>query len=509
MYRNCHYNPFDQEITLRTWDDSGKRIDVKTSFSPYLYLETSEDESEALSLFKTPLKKKIFRSSFERSKYVERLGENPRIFHSFAPEQQYLIDTFRTVNNTQDFAKHPLYVAYLDIETYSPGAFPVPQRAADPVNLITIYNSLTQTFHTWGLERDYKPNSDNTVYYCCKNEVSLFERFMDYWTSDYPDILSGWSSEFFDIPYIIYRMTKLLGEEATSRLSPVNNIRSRKVLNDFGKETEKWTISGVSCLDYLNLYKTFSIGERGSYKLNDIAEAELGEGKVAFGATSLSQLSETDWNTFVDYNIQDVNLLVKLEEKLKYLQISRLLAYKGCTNFEAALGKVAIVTGAVAVEALNSGYVMPTFGGRNEREAYDGGYVKDPEKGFQRAMVTFDVNSLYPNTIVTLNISPETKVGKVYGCNDLRFITSDSVTDEVTLQLVNGKTHKLTLKELKALIKAKNLSISKAGVLYNQNTKGIVPSLIEKIYAERVAAKNQMIELKKELAKINNEIQNI
>jgi DNA polymerase I/DNA polymerase-2 len=175
---------------------------------------------------------------------------------------------------------------------------------------------------------------------------------------------------------------------------------------------------------------------------------------------------------------------------LKYLQIVRLLSYKGCTNFESALGKVAIVTGAVAIQAHKQGFVIPTFGVQSERESYEGGYVKDPERGLQKAIVSFDVNSLYPNTIITLNISPETKIGKI--------VDGDVETsNEVTLRLVNGKTHKLTVAKLKQFLEAEQLAMSKAGVVYNQKTKGVIPNLIDEIYKERVDARKQLQQLKR------------
>lgn len=496
MYRSATYNPFNESVFLRTWSEEGVRIDTEIPFRPYLFLE-KEDGEDAVSIFKTKLIKKQFRNSIERRKFVDN-SANKRIFHNLSPEQQFLIEMYSKENNKPDFSKFPLRVFLLDIETESlSGEFPVPEKAKDPINLFTIYDTLTQVTHTWGLRESYTPTLDNCVYYRCKDEADLIERVVAFWKNDYPDIASGWNTENFDFPYIINRFTKILGQDFVQQLSPVGRVTSRKIFAEgsYGKEIEKWSISGIALLDYMKLYKTFSPGERESFSLNYISELELGEGKVAYNATSLAELSQTDWKTFVDYNIQDVHLLVKLEEKLKYLEISRMLSYKGCTNFEAALGKVAIVTGAVAIQADKQGYVIPTFPHNLERESYEGGYVRDPDKGIQQAIVSFDVNSLYPNTIITLNISPETKIGKVVD-GDI-----SKKNDNITISLVNGKRHILTTEKFKLFLKKEQVSLSKAGVMYSQKTKGVIPNLIDEIYTERVNTKNELAKLKKSKSK--------
>lgn len=491
MYRAASYNPFKESVFLRTWTEDGDRIDTEISFRPYLYLE-KEDAEDAVSIFKTSLLKKTFKNSLERKRFVDNSSNN-RIFHNLSPEQQFLIDMYKDKNGDPTFSQFPLKIFLLDIEvdtTCDPGHFPTPERAAVPINLITVFDTLTKTTHTWGLKESYEPTLPDCIYHRCKNEQDLILQFVDFWKSDYPDIASGWNSSGFDFPYIINRFMKIFGDDFVKQLSPVDSIRSRKVFNDSGKELTIWSIGGIALIDYMELYKTFSPGEKESFSLNYISELELGEGKIAYNAVSLGELAHTDWKLFVDYNIQDVHLLVKLEEKLKFLEIARMLSYKGCTNFEAALGKVAIVTGAVAIQASAQGYVIPTFPNKMERESYEGGFVRDPEKGIQKAIVSFDVNSLYPNTIITLNISPETKLGKV--------IEGDiSNGEDITLRLMNGNTHKLSTDKFKQFLLKEKISLSQAGVLYSQKTKGAIPNLIDQIYKERVETKVQLSKLKK------------
>jgi DNA polymerase elongation subunit (family B) len=490
MYRSATYNPFNESVFLRTWSQDGDRIDAEINFRPYLYLE-KPDAEDATSIFKTSLVKKVFKNSIERRRFVDNTSNN-RIFHNLGPEQQFLIEMYKEQNNDPSFSQFPLKIFLLDIEvdTTLDSSFPTPERAAVPINLITVYDTLTKTTHTWGLKERYTPTLPNCIYHCCKDEQDLILQFVDFWKTDYPDIASGWNSSGFDFPYIINRFMKLFGEDFINQLSPVGTVRSRRVFTDMGKETTIWSISGVSLIDYMDLYKTFSPGEKESFSLNYISELELGEGKIAYNAVSLGELAHTDWKLFVDYNIQDVHLLVKLEEKLKFLEIARMLSYKGCTNFEAALGKVAIVTGAVAIQAAKQGYIIPTFPNKMERESYEGGFVRDPEKGIQKAIVSFDVNSLYPNTIITLNISPETKLGKVVDGNA-------AAGEDVTLRLLNGKSHKLPAKSFYKFLKDEKIALSQAGVLYSQTSKGVIPNLIDQIYKERVDTKTQLSKLKK------------
>lgn len=488
MYRNVAYNPREGTVYLRTWSDEGVRIDTEVSFSPYLFME-KRDATDGLSIFKTPLKRHYFKNSFERNQFVND-ASNPRIFGNLPIEQQFLIDRYNNICDKEEFSKFPLKVFFIDIETYSPNEFPVPEKAKDPVTLITILDTVTGKIHTWGLKNDYTPKLKNVTYYKCKNEEELFEKFVDFWKADPPDILTGWNTEQFDIPYIIHRARKLIGEDFIKQLSPVRELNYRSNFSKFGKDVGRWYITGVSCLDYMEIYKTYSKGDRESFSLNYIAEYELGEGKLAINATNLSSLADQDWENFVDYNIQDVDLLRKMEEKLNYLKIIRLLSYKGLTNFERALGKVSIVTGAMALQAQKQGFIIPTFKNEGERDSLEGGYVRDPERGLKKGIVSFDVNSLYPNTIITLNISAETKLGKI--------VTGDPETDkEIQIKLVDGSIFTIATSKLKQFLIDENVSLSKAGVLYSQKFKGVCPNLINSIYEERVYARGRMNELKK------------
>jgi len=452
------------------------------------------DSHDALSIFNTKLKKKVFRNAFERNKAAQD-GAIKRLYHNIQVEQQFLIEKYKDDYEKPEFSANPLKVCFLDIEVYSPDEFPEAKDAKHPINLITIYDNLSETFYTWGCKA-YTPSRKNVVYTECSGEIDLLNKFLEFWEKDYyPDILSGWNTDFFDFPYLINRINSLLGESAAKRLSPLKSLWCRKGIFVKGQELDRWYIHGVSAMDYMEVYKGFARGLLESYALNFVAQHELGEGKLAINATNLASLSENDWNNFVDYNIQDVDLLVRMEKKLQFFKIIRMLAYKGLTSFEAALGKVSIVTGCVALEAYKHGMVIPTFVSGPTRDEIQGGYVRDPERGLKTAVVSYDANSLYPNTIITLNISPETKIGKIIRKTDT----------DTTLLLASGVEKTVPNDKLQKLMEVEKLAISKADVLYTQKKKGVVPSLIDNLYSERVRNKNQYIEYKKQLSNLTSD----
>ena len=492
MYRNIYYSSREGLSYLFTWDEQGNRIVTKTPYRPYFYVETNLDNFDATSIYNTKLKKKEFKNSYERNQAAQD-GAIKRLYHNIQVEQQFLIEKYKDLYDKPEFSLNPIKVCFLDIEVHSPDEFPEAKDAKHPINLITIYDNLSKKFYTWGAKA-YKPKRDNVVYTECDNEDDLLEKFLQFWENDYyPDILSGWNTDFFDFPYLINRISNRLGESAAKRLSPLKSLWCRKGIFVKGQELDRWYIHGISAMDYLEVYKGFARGLLESYALNFVAQHELGEGKLAINATNLATLSETDWDNFVDYNIQDVDLLVRMENKLQFFKIIRMLAYKGLTSFEAALGKVSIVTGCVALEAYKHGMVIPTFVDGAHREAIEGGYVRDPERGLKTSIVSYDANSLYPNTIITLNISPETKVGKIKSKDE----------ENTVLLLTSGKEYKLSNEKFEKFVEIEKLSISKAGVLYTQKKKGVVPSLIDGLYTERVSNKKKALEFKKALSKLS------
>ena len=482
-YRNIYYNGNEKCVTVFSWDKDGNRIKFDASVDPYLYVEGI---GEYESIFGTKLVKKLFRTQYDRYKFLKDTNIK-RVFDNFPVTQQYLVDTFWKVNETPDFAQHPIKVMFLDIEVYAPDDFPHADKAKEPVNVITVYDSLSKKYNTWGI-KDYVTDDKDVKYVKCISEEDVFIKFIEYFESDYPDILTGWNSEFFDIPYDINRCTKILGEEYTKRLSPSANVFNRSIKGKFGQEQIRWYIEGVSLIDYLDVYKRFCSGVRESYKLAAIAEVELGEGKVNFGAMNLATLADTDWKTFIDYNIQDVKLLVKMEEKLKYTELIRMLAYVGLTTFEAAMGSLSVINGATAVRARFRDQKIPSFIRDEDTGKNPGAYVGEPLSGFQENIISFDANSLYPNVMISLNISPETKIG----------VLENRTEENVTLRHVSGKTYTLTNDKLAAFIQKEQIAISKADVLFSQKKQGVMPEILDFYYNKRQSIRVNIKKLKKQ-----------
>lgn len=477
-------------MRLYTWDENGNRITVDHTYQPYLYTEaTANVQGAPMSLFKTPLKKHVFQTQYDRSKYI-KTNNVTRVFENLPQIQQFLIDRFWQENENPDFSKHPIKMLLLDIETYSPDGFPDIATANHTINVITVYDSLTKQYHTWGLKSYTSKNKDH-VYYFCKTERELLLGFINYLEKDYPDILSGWNSEFFDLPYIINRCTRILGEEETKRLSPVRNIYSRTFIGEFGREQTRWHIDGVALLDYLDIYKRFA-PLRESYKLDYIAELEVGDKKVKFENQDLFSLADNDWATFIDYNLQDVRLLTKLEEKLQYLSLVRMLAYVGLTTFESAMGSLSIINGAIAIRGRYRGQIIPTFIRNDPDHKNPGAYVADPKAGFQKYVFSFDATSLYPTVMISLNLSPETKIGKITNVEN----------DQYTIQLTNGKMKTISKPLFDKFVKDYDITTTKANCLFTQKEKGIIPEVVDYYFGKRNELKKKYVELKKELSKL-------
>lgn len=489
MYRSVFYNQQEECMHLYTWDTDGNRVVTKCSYNPYMYTETKL-KGAGKTLFGTNVKKHSFKNQYERSKYIKNLSTS-RVFENINCDQQFLIDQFWKEHEKPEFTQHKLRIFYLDIETYSPGEFPVPEIAKDEINVITIYDTLSEKFYTWGTKKTTK-NIDNCIYKYCETEKILLESFLGYLQLNYPDIITGWNSEFFDIPYLINRTSRVLGEMEIEKFSPERNVYKRSLTGLFGKEQIKWYISGISCVDYLDVYKKFSVGLRPSYKLDAIAELEVGEKKVDYGNTNLSSLADDDWQTFVEYNVQDVNLLLRMEDKLRYLELLRMLAYVGLTSIQSAMGTLSVITGAIVIKGRQNELIIPTFVKYRDSEAqkYEGAYVGEPKRGFQESIISFDANSLYPNTMITLNLSPETKIGKI----------TNKTKTHVTIQTVNGRVFDLTLDNFMKFVEKEKISISKAKILFTQLKKGIVPEIVDKIYQNRVEIKKELNKIKRQLS---------
>ena len=483
-YRNIYYNSRAKKMTLFTWDKDGNPIREEYDYKPWLYVGTTGSK-DAVSMFNTPLKKITFNTDFERRKYVADSGIT-KFFDNLPCIQQFLVEKFWNVNETPEFSQIPLKVAFIDIEVYSPGEFPEPREAKAPINAITLYDTYTKIYNIWGT-KPYTVKQSDMVYHYFADEKEMMKDFIQFFELADIDVFSGFNSESFDIPYIMNRINNILDSDWAKRMSPVGEVYSSDYVNRFGALTQKWKIQGISCIDYLEIYRKLIAKELPSFKLNYIAELELGEHKLEYEQSNLFDLADKDWERFIDYNIQDVVLLVKLDQKLKYLHILRLLAYAGLTDMESAMGTTAVTLGGMAIRCKYRNKKLMTFK-REGKGTYAGAFVIDPIKGFHSAIASFDANSLYPNTCITCNISPETKLG---------YIISDDNSDIVEFQNVSGKLYKIDKEKFYKLCKQEKMAVAANKIVYNQKIKGVLPEYMDYYYQARVKVKKVIKDLKK------------
>lgn len=492
-YRNAVYSYKTKSVDVYTWDEDGVPIVTNMECRPYFYYE--DNHGKETSIYDTQVSKKSFETVFDKHKFIKERGLT-RLFDNFNPVQQTLIDMFWKYNDTDDFTKFPLKIHFVDIEAVGANGFSSPEDPNDEINVITIYDSIQKIYHVWGVG-PYNNKESDVEYRHCKSEKKLLEGFLDFVKENPPDILSGWASDRYDIPYIVNRMERILGKEEADSLSPYNRRHTKTFMGKFGKMDTVHRLDGISCVDYMDIYIKFCPSNRESYKLDFIGQVELDENKLDYGEQSLYEFMTNDWDTFVDYNIQDVRLLVKLEERLQYIELLRMLSYMGCTTFESALGTVSVVTGAAAVEARKRNQrLSTTVVDDTDVRDFEGGYVAEPIVGHHQGIVTFDANSLYPNTMITLNTSPETKVGKIISIepNNISIRNSDGI-------VVDMKPA-----EFSKFIKQEKITISRSKVMFTQKKRGVLSDLVDKFYKKRVAIQKELKILKKELRDIEKKI---
>lgn len=484
-YRNAVYDYKKESVELYTWSENGDRIVTTIKCHPYFYYEDNNGSDN--SIFNTKLKIKEFRNNFDKQKFIKERCLT-KVFDNYSPVQQTLIDLYSNYNDTDQFSQFPLKIYYVDIEAVGKFGYSSPHDPKEEICVITLYDSLKKKYIVWGLQQ-YNNKDYDVEFNFCSSEQELLTKFIDYFQTDPPDILSGWNSDRYDIPYIVNRIVKILGAEEADKLSAHRRRYTKTFSGKFGKQEIVHRIDGISCVDYMDIYKKFCLFNRESYKLDYIASVELKETKLDYGNQSLYEFMTNDWDTFVDYNIQDVRILVKLEEKLKYIELLRMLSYVGCTTFEGGLGTVGVVTGAAAIEARKRNQRLVTYiVGEEDVREFEGGYVSVPLAGHHSSIVSFDANSLYPNTMITLNCSPETKIGKII----------EITRNKISIRNVDGIIVDMSNKEFHEFLIREKITISRARVLFSQKKKGILPELMDSFYKKRVKIRKQLKKMKME-----------
>jgi len=396
-------------------------------------------------------------------------------------ETRFLVDNYTDSDDVSEGHR----VMFFDIEVEVTEGFPSVEKADNAITSIALYDKLTKEYHCYVLDAENAVNSenfDNATVIKFKEERDLLNKFYQKYLEISPTIISGWNSDRFDIPYLYNRSRRLLGEDVAKCLSPIGIV-------DYNKHRGAYKIAGVSSLDYLELYKKLTFGERSSYRLDDIGNYEVGIKKVSYDGT-LDDLYYNNRNKFVEYNINDVVILEKLDEKLDFIGIARAICHLGHVPYEDVYYSSRFLEGAILVYLKKLDIVAPDKKKVNKElmnngDKFSGAYVQEPIKGRHEWIYDLDITSMYPSIIMTLNISPETKLGRLTGWNSEEFVKG--VDKTYTIEDDSGKeSAKLTTAEFKNFLKNNNVSVSTNGVLYTQDKRGLIPTLLEKWFDDRV-----------------------
>jgi len=469
-------------IFVRGYRD-GRRFAETINYNPYVFIPArKESQTEFRTLDGKPVEKLKFDSISDARDFLKRYDgvDNMEIYGLTNFPYLYIYDNFR---GDIIYDRSKINIISIDIETDSADGFPNIETADKEITAITL--SRKGEMIVFGL-KPYKPKSDKITFVHCKDEWDLLEKFLQVWQSGrfLPDVITGWNIEFFDIPYIVNRITNILGKEQAKKLSPWGILEERKVVSH-GRENITYTPAGINVLDYLQLYKKFSFGNEESYKLDNIAEVVLGEKKVDYrsqGYESLDDLYQHNPELFFDYNIQDTALIDRFEEKLGFIELVMAFAYDAKVNYVDTMTTVKPWDIIIHNYLLDRCIVIHQF----KKKAYDGhlvgGHVKDVKVGMNHWVVSFDLNSLYPHLIMQYNISPEAKVGR-----EQYWPMLDSIVDGY------------------AVIPDDGYAYTANGIKFSKSKQGFLPALMEKMYDDRTVFKKKMIEAKKKLETLSKD----
>jgi DNA polymerase elongation subunit (family B) len=462
----------------------GRRIKLKIAYEPTLFLRSNKT-TKFKSLEGVYLEPMKFESMREARDFVKRYDEVQgfEVYGNSSYQYAFIADEQKGM---VEWTMEELSIAIIDIEVGSENGFPDPYQANEAITAIAV-RQLNGGTTVYGCG-DYKNDDETVTYHKCRDEYDLCKKFLSDWNTNPPDVISGWNIKFFDIPYLVNRFTKLFGEDETRKLSPWGLINSRKaVVNN--RELTAYEFVGISTLDYIELYRWYAPGGKSqeSYRLDNIAQVELGEGKISYDEfENLHQLYRLNYQKFIEYNIKDVDLILKLENKLKLIELGLTLAYDTKTNYEDIFAQTRMWDALIYNYLLDKNIVVPPKVTKSKSEAFEGAYVKDPQTGMHPWVASFDLNSLYPHLMMQYNISPETLVQPTDYTDEMRNIIMNTVSVD-----------KLLTKEVN-LDKLEGATITPNGQFFRTDKQGFLPKMLEEMYIDRSKFKKMMIQAKKD-----------
>jgi DNA polymerase elongation subunit (family B) len=479
------------QFLVRGYED-GKYVMFKEEYTPTLYVPSKKP-----SKYKTlegdnvePIQPGLVRDCREFYKKYEDV-DGFRIYGNDRYVSQYITEKYPEDEIKFDISKIRLYT--LDIEVASENGFPDVESASEEILLISIQDYNTKNIITWGVG-PFANKQSNVTYFTCDSEYSLLQRFIDWWDRNVPDVITGWNVQLYDVPYICRRLNRILGEKQMKRFSPWG-LNTENEIYVSGRKQVYFDVGGITQLDYLDLYKKFTYKAQESYRLDHIAEVELGQKKLDHSEfDTFKDFYTNGWQKFVEYNIKDVELVDRLEDKMKLIELALTMAFDAKVNFGDVFYQVRMWDNIIYNYLKKRNIVIPPKERTAKDEKYAGAYVKEPIPGVYDWVVNFDLNSLYPHLIMQYNISPETLLEE-------RHPTAN--VEKVLNQEINFELYK-------------DYAVCANGAMYRKDVRGFLPELMEKMYGDRVIFKKKMIEskkayektptkeLEKEIARCNN-----
>ena len=469
--------------------EDGQRIQRKFKFSPTLYVVSNQitdyktlDGRYAKPIrFDTVGQARDFKDKYKDVENFEVHGYDRFLY-------QYISEEF---SDEVDYDIKTLKITSLDIEVACENGFPNVRECAEQLLAITVQDYQTRKLKVFAT-RDYHNTRKDVDFIYCDDEKHLLQCFLAYWQTDFPDVLTGWNVELYDIPYICGRLERLFGEKELKMMSPWGMVKSEEI-EIKGRTNILYNLMGINVLDYMDLYKKFTYTNQESYRLDHIAFVELGQKKLDHSEyENFKDFYTKDWQKFIDYNIKDVELVLQLEEKMKLLELAVALAYDAKVNLKDVYYQVRMWDTLIYNFLRQRNIVVPPAKRSNKDEKYAGAYVKEPIPGKYEWVVSFDLNSLYPHLIMQYNISPET--------------LWESRHPSASVDRLLEQTDRIDPK----------FATCANGAQYRKDIHGFLPEMMQKIYDERVQSKKLMLiakqeyektptkELEKSISKYNN-----
>ena len=464
--------PYHGKLLVRGVNADGSHKKYRLNYEPSLFIPVQK-ESKYKTLDGRNVDQVKFGSIVEAKKWIQEYDNvtNFEYFGNTRYQYPYIADKFP---GKVDWDINKIRILTIDIECESENGFPDPNLAEEPLISITVKDNITKRILVFGMG-NFVNDREDVDYIKLATERDMIAKFTEYWNFYKPDVITGWNVKFFDIPYLMNRFKHLMGEEYISQFSPWGIVNESTALGlGYNRKENYYDLLGIATLDYLDLYRKHTFVRRESYKLDYIGEVEVGETKNENPYDTFKEFYSNDYQRFIEYNIQDVELVDKLEDKMKLIELHLTMAYEAKVNYQDVFGQVRMWDSIIFNHLKEKNVVVPAVVESKKSDGYEGAYVKDPVVGFHDWICSFDLNSLYPHLIMQYNISPETMVGFDPG----KVNVVDMLNEKTDLSNLDGRT------------------ITPNGAQFRIDRQGFLPELMNKLYKERVIYKDKMLKAK-------------